>query len=263
MEGFIMNLELINNTLTTMLLDCISHYPKRGQQKECFGLIFGENNEKVIGEYTFPVANVKSKTASSVNANEQVNDIIKEARKLVTTSDFVAYYHSHPYDEIYENWADPSIGDIRVSKDVNSNFELIFAIVKSKDQDSSATLKYEYSNDTQYRFFDVKGSKASDAPKAELISHDGHIIHGHYKDYDFKIRAYHWTGQALEEVQLYSSEVEMNLLLHQNNIILEQLPKEAMYHLKKLEYSLRLANKDKYKEKIPYFIEKIKQVGVK
>ena len=111
-----MHLELINNTLTTMLLDCISHYPKCGQQKECFGLIFGENNEKVIGEYTFPVANVKSKTASSVNVNEQVNDIIKEARKLVTTSDFVAYYHSHPYDEIYENWADPSIGDIRVIK---------------------------------------------------------------------------------------------------------------------------------------------------
>ncbi|WBF57642.1 hypothetical protein HXV90_18350 [Lysinibacillus sp. JK80] len=55
----------------------------------------------------------------------------------------------------------------------------------------------------------------------------------------------------------------MNLLLHQYNIILEQLPKEAMYHLKNLEYSLRLENKDKYKEKIPYLIEKIKQVGVK
>lgn len=57
-----MYIELINNTLTTMLLDCICHYPKRGQQKECFGLIFGEQNANPIGEYTFPVAHSSSRS---------------------------------------------------------------------------------------------------------------------------------------------------------------------------------------------------------
>ncbi|MFW7186712.1 MULTISPECIES: hypothetical protein [unclassified Lysinibacillus] len=258
-----MHLELINNTLTTMLLDCISHYPKRGQQKECFGLIFGEQDRNAVGEYTFPVANVLNKTASSVKANEQVNDIVKEARKLVTTSDFVAYYHSHPYDEIFDEWADPSVGDLRVAKDINSNIEVIFAIVKSKDVDTNATLKYEYLTDMQYRFFEEKSAKNNEPPEAELIGKDGHIIQGHYRDYDFIVRAYKWTGSVFEEIKLYSSEVEMSLLLYEQGLIIEELPKEAMYHLKKLEYSLRLANKDKYKEKIPYLIEKIKSVGVK
>ncbi|MGE7942222.1 hypothetical protein ACQKNB_09055 [Lysinibacillus xylanilyticus] len=258
-----MYLELINNTLTTMLLDCISHYPNCGQQKECFGLIFGEQDRNTVGEYTFPVANVLNKTASSVKANEQVNDIVKEARKLVTTSDFVAYYHSHPYDEIFDEWADPSVGDLRVAKDINSNIEVIFAIVKSKDVDTSATLKYEYLTDMQYRFFEEKSAKNNETPKAELMGKDGHVIHGHYRDYDFAVRAYKWTGSAFEEIKLYSSEVEMSLLLYEQGIIIEELSKEAMYHLKKLEYSLRLANKDKYKEKIPYLIEKIKSVGVK
>ncbi|MDM5352391.1 hypothetical protein QUF65_16220 [Lysinibacillus sphaericus] len=44
--------------------------------------------------------------------------------------------------------------------------------------------------------------------------------------------------------------------------MLEQLPKEAMYHLKKQEYSLSLSNKDNYNE-IPYLIEKIKSVDAK
>lgn len=52
----------------------------------------------------------------------------------------------------------------------------------------------------------------------------------------------------------------MRILQQRNSFVLLM---EAMYHLKKLEYSLRLANKDKYKEKIPYLIEKIKSVGVK
>lgn len=259
-----MHLELINNTLTTMLLDCISHYPKRGQQKECFGLIFGEQNEKSIGEYTFPIGNVIEKTADSVMPDEYVNSILREARKLVTTSDFVAYYHSHPYDELFDSWADPSVGDVRFAQSIGDNhIQIIFAIVKNEAEDPNANLQFEYVTDTQYLFFDKKGKRTDVLPKHELKSENGQIITGYYKDYDFQVRAYFWTGQSLEEVQLYSSEVEMNILLHQNNIMLEQLPKEAMYHLKKLEYSLRLANKDKYKEKIPYLIEKIKSVGVK
>lgn len=246
-----------------MLLDCISHYPKRGKQKECFGLIFGEQSDNPIGEYTFPVANVRKKTASSVSADEQINDIIKDARKLVATSDFVAYYHSHPYDEEFDNWADPSLSDIRVAKSINSNIEIIFAIVKSKDVDANSTLKFEYLKETRYCFSDIKGAKSDEFHKAELVSDEGNVIHGHYKDYDFKIHAYRWTGQALEDIQLYSSEVELNIVLYEQGIFLENLPKEAMYYVKKLEYSLRLANKEKYKDKIPYLIEKIKSAGVK
>ncbi|WP_339259826.1 hypothetical protein [Lysinibacillus sp. FSL K6-3209] len=63
-------------------------------------------------------------------------------------------------------------------------------------------------------FFDKKGRRTNVFPKHELKSENGQIITGYYKDYDFQVRAYFWTGQALEEVHLYSSEVEMNLLLH-------------------------------------------------
>ncbi|WP_338754489.1 hypothetical protein [Bacillus sp. FJAT-52991] len=135
--------------------------------------------------------------------------------------------------------------------------------MKSKDVDKDATLKYEYLTDMQYRFFEEKSAKNNEPPQSELIGKDGHVIHGHYKDYDFIVRAYKWTGSVFEEIKLYSSEVEMSVLLYEHGLIIEELPKEAMYHLKKLEYSLRLANKDKYKEKIPYLIEKIKRVGVK
>lgn len=149
-----MHLELINNTLTTMLLDCISHYPKRGQQKECFGLIFGEQNEKSIGEYTFPIGNVIEKTADSVMPDEYVNSILRESRKLVTTSDFVAYYHSHPYDELFDSWADPSVGDVRFAQSIGKNhIQIIFAIVKDEAEDSNANLQFEYAMDTQYLFF--------------------------------------------------------------------------------------------------------------
>lgn len=259
-EVFSMNLELINNTLTTMLLDCISHYPERDEKKECFGLIFGEQNENSIGEYTFPVANVVNKTSKSVCADERVNDIVKEARKLVTTSDFIAYYHSHPNDEQFDEWADPSVGDFEVAEEINSTIEVIFAIVKSTNVDQNAPLKYEYSTDMQYNFYKGKNKKVL---SSSLIGKDGHIIYGHYKDYDFAVRAYKWTGKELEELKLYSSEVEMNVLLRQNNIILEDLPKESMYYLRKLEYSLRLANKEKYEGKIPYLIEKINSASMK
>lgn len=246
-----------------MLLDCISHYPDQGKQKECFGLVFGEQDTNLVGEYTFPVANVRGKTASSVEADEHINDIVKEARKLVATSDFIAHYHSHPYDEQFDGMADPSIGDIRVAKAIDSNIEIIFALVKSKDMDPNAPLKLNYLKETQYRFSDKKGAKLSDMPKAELVGEAGNIIYGHYKDYDFRIHAYRWTGQALEDIQLYSSEVELNMVLTEQGISLQDLPKEAMYYVKKLEYSLRLANKEKYKDKISYLIEKMKSVGMK
>lgn len=242
-----MKLELINNTLTTMLLDCISHYPEIDEKKECFGLIFGEQNEIVLVNNTFPVANVVNKTSKSVCADERVNDIVKESRKLVTTSDFIAYYHSHPYDEKFEEWASPSVGDIRFSKFIETDYiQVIFAIVKNEEENMNTNIQFDYVKENQYRFNDLKGKKIDDFPVEKLINENGQIITGHYKDYDFEVRAYKWTGKELEEIKLYSSEVEMNVLLRQNNIILEELPKESMYYLRKLEYSLLLSNKEKY-----------------
>ena len=259
-----MNLELINNTLTTMLLDCISHYPERGEEKECFGLILGDQSEKALGEFTFPIGNVIEKTESSVTSDEYVNSIIKDARKLVTTSDFIAYYHSHPNDEKFEEWAAPSVGDIRFSKFIETDhIQVIIATVKNEDKNVNTNIQFDYVKENQYRFYEVKGKKKADYPDEKLINVNGQIITGCYKDYDFEVRAYKWTGKELEEIKLYSSEVEMNLLLRQNNITLEDLPKESMYYLRKLEYSLRLANKEKYEGKIPYLIEKIKSASVK
>ncbi|PJK16938.1 hypothetical protein CQS04_07225 [Chryseomicrobium excrementi] len=256
-----MQIEFINNTLSTMLLDCISHYPEQGKQKECFGLIFGEQSKEAIGEYTFPVANVLDKNDSSVLADEDINDIVKEARKLVVTSDFVACYHSHPYDEEFEDMANPSIGDLRVAKAINSTIEVIFALAKIKGGDSTSPLKLNYIQETQYRFLDKKGARFDSIPNDEYLNDDGNVIVGTYKDYVFRVHAYQWTGKALEDIKLYSSEVELNMVLSKAGLSVENLPKEAMYYVRKLEYSLRLANKEKYSEKIPYLLEKIKSTS--
>ncbi|MEK3934312.1 hypothetical protein MKY41_03255 [Sporosarcina sp. FSL W7-1349] len=250
-----MYLELVNNALSTMLLDSIGHYHKSKKQKECFGIVFGDIGENFTGEYTFPVGNVVKKTSTSVQANEEVNGVIADAKKLVSMSEVVAYYHSHPYEEMFDNWADPSLADLRTAKAIDSNIEIIVALTKRSSVDATAKLMLKYQDEPKSRFWEEPNATEY---KADYMDELGQFIHGHYKDYDFEVRAYKWTGEVLEELSLYSSEVEMNRALAEAGLSIENLPKEAMYYLKKLEYSLRLANKEKYKEKIPYLIEKIR-----
>jgi len=121
-----MQLELINISLKTILLDCISYYPKRGQQKECFGLIFGEQNAKSIGEYMFPIGNVIEKTADSVMPDEYVNSILRESKKLQSVR--------------------------------KNHIQNIFAIVKNEAEESNANLQFDYATDTQYLFLIKKDS---------------------------------------------------------------------------------------------------------
>lgn len=258
-RGKKMYIELTNQTLTTMLLDCISHFPSVEQRKECFGLVFGEQGENPIGEYTFPVGNVIDKTEDSVTADNQVNAIVQQAHQLAFTSDFVAYYHSHPNHQIYTQIADPSIADVTVAKNINSNIEIIFGIAKIKGNKKGTILQYDYSKDDQYEFLNKAADPEAGIPECVKVGEDGQFIIGRYKDYEFHIRAYYNTGNSLKEVKLYSSEVIVNLLLHEHGINLEMLPKEAMYYLKKLEYSVRLANRKKYENKVLYLIEQIKK----
>lgn len=252
-----MHLEFVNNALTTMLLDAIGHFHKNKKQKECFGIVFGDKGENFIGDLTFPVGNVVKKTASSVEVDWEVNAAITDARKLVSTSELIAYYHSHPYDDFVKNWADPSETDFYTFQEVDADLEIIIAIAKRKDAEVTDKFCLEYEDQLKSRFW-MERVDNEDEYNVDYMDEQGQYIKGYYKDYDFEVRAYRWTGETLDEVKLYSSEVEMNRTLAEAELFVEDLPKEALYYLKKLEYSLHLQNKDKYKEKIPYLIERIK-----
>lgn len=76
-------------------------------------------------------------------------------------------------------------------------------------------------------------------------------------EHNFEVRAYEWTGKSLLDCDLYSSEVALNQLLHRTGLI-HKLPRlKNSYHLKKLEYSLRLDHQKKYEEKLTYLISKL------
>lgn len=51
-----MHLELTNQTLATILMDCMHHYPSFKNAKEAFGIILGATEStSYVGEYSFPI----------------------------------------------------------------------------------------------------------------------------------------------------------------------------------------------------------------
>lgn len=51
-----MHLELTNQTLATILMDCMHHYPSFKNVKEAFGIILGTTEStSYVGEYSFPI----------------------------------------------------------------------------------------------------------------------------------------------------------------------------------------------------------------
>lgn len=253
-----MKLELINNSLSTIILDAISHYPNMKQRKECFGILLGDTSKEIYqGEFTFPIGNVSSKTSSSVNPKTTVNNMIKEMRNIVMSTDAVAFYHSHPYEDEFSDWCSPSNADCLSSEGDNTKIQMIIALAKLKNANPNRPLTLEYSTDKQMEFIGNNKKTGHDIPTEKKLDSASQFIIGHYKDYKFEVRAYEWTGKSLLDCDLYSSEVALNQLLHKEGLIHELPRLKNSYHLKKLEYSLRLDHQKKYEEKLTYLLSKL------
>jgi proteasome lid subunit RPN8/RPN11 len=252
----IMIFELTQNALSTILIDCIQYYPDKKSYKEAYGLIMGtEEKDKLIGEYTFPVGNVASQTKVSVTANNKVDDIVKKTKQLVATTACVAAYHSHPYNEYFSEWAVPSNADCHTVVGSQIKVELIVALTQNKFKNQP--IRLSYMKQTGLSFFSNNGD-GHEFPTIQKLDCLTQYIHGSFLNYDFEIRAYLNTGKSLQDIDLYSSEVALNELLVKEDIDIATLSSGEMYSVKKLEYSLRLQNVEKYSNKLSYHIQKIK-----
>jgi len=252
-----MHFELTNQSLSTILLDAIQYYPTYKQAKESYGILLGtEEKGNGVAEYTFPVGNVERREQSFVIENREISALIRNARKIVATSTTVASYHSHPYDDTYENWARPSNGDCFcvVNQDVKA--ELIIAIAKVYKSEQPLTLLY---NTDDAKEFTPNKDENGD-PHIKDFKKKVQYIQGMFSNYEFEIRAYHNTRSTLMDMDLFSSEVSLNETLRENNLEIEKLPAEAMYSIRKIEYAGRMGSARNAADKVQYHIGKIKQM---
>lgn len=252
-----MHFELTHQALSTILLDAIQFYPVYNQAKEAYGILLGtEEVENSIAEYTFPVGNVERRDRSSVTENREISNLIKNARKIVATSTTVASYHSHPFDAVYNDWARPSNSDCFcvISQEVKA--ELIIAIAKIHKEEQPLTLRYKTGDGIAF----IPNFDADGDPIEKNLKRKVQYIQGSFGRYEFEIRAYLNTTESLEDLDLFSSEVGLNKLLRENELSIEQLPNEAMYSVRKIEYAGRQRTARNTNDKIQYHINKIKRM---
>lgn len=253
-----MQLELTNQSLTTMLLDCIQHYPSYELANESYGLLYGDYSREdkglAIGEYNFPIGNVDERSQQFIAPNEKIVETLRNARSLIHTAEAIATYHSHPFDAAYVDWARPSNDDCHYFIQQPVKYQLIIAITKCYD--TPRPLKMWFEKDATMEFIPVDAD--ADLPKEKTYDRETQFIVGYYMHYRFEIRAYVNTGHSLKDIDLYSSEVLLNELLRQHAIELEAVPREAHYHLKKLEFSHRSRNLKTRDQKTDYHLSKIK-----
>lgn len=248
-----MRIELTHNALSTLLIDCIQYYPDKRSYKETHGLIMGLQEKNCLtGEYTFPVGNVKARDRVSVTPNPKVDEVVKQTKELVATTACIAAYHSHPYDDFFPEWAMPSNEDCHAIIGSDIKAELIVAIRQNKVKNQPLCLSYMKENGLRYNCSD------HEFPDIEDLGYTTQYIHGSFLNYDFEIRAYLNTGERLQDMDLYSSETALNELFTKENINIADLPSQAMYSVRKLEYALRQQNEGKYSDKISYHLQKIK-----
>ncbi|MDW0113093.1 hypothetical protein QT711_07835 [Sporosarcina saromensis] len=251
-----MYIELTNQALSTILLDAIQYFPNYEHAKEAYGLLLGtEEDNNSIAEYTFPVGNVTRRIQTSVTENPEISSLIRNARKIVATSNAVASYHSHPYKMIWSDWARPSNSDCFcvVSQDIK--MELIIGIAKVNKVVLPLTLNYQTGAAKE---FIPNTDDVDKNPYVKELGTNIQYIEGSFGYYKFEIRGYQNTGTSLIDLDLYSSEVTLNKILRENDVSIEQLPAEAMYSVRKIEYAARKRAARNADDKIIYHIEKIK-----
>ncbi|WP_203246546.1 MPN domain-containing protein [Sporosarcina beigongshangi] len=251
-----MYFELTNQALSTILLDCIQYYPTYEQSKEAYGILLGsEEGDCCIGEYSFPVGNVDFRDQTGIAANREINQLIMNAKKIVATSTAVASYHSHPFDNAYVDWARPSNDDCYYFANDPLQAQLIIAIAQIYDEPQSFKLVYE-----KDRAREFLPTTESELPLENDLEREVQYIQGKFGRYAFEVRAYFNTGKSLSDINLFSSEVALNMTLWENDLHIERLPAEAMYSIRKLEYAHRQRSTRGTDNKIQYHIEKIKRM---
>ena len=138
--------EFIQHVLSTIILDAVQFFPqnKKKVHSEAHGLIFGiDKDNSVECDYAFPVGSVADVDDMSVAPDSKVDQAVKSAKELFSTSNCIGTYHSHPYDEPFENWADPSNGDCASADYLNLPYFLIIAIARNGKKDKPLSLQYE------------------------------------------------------------------------------------------------------------------------
>lgn len=254
-----MEFNLIQNSFSTILLDAVQFFPQDlTKQAESHGLLFGIQNEELSEcDYVFPVGNVSRRTKNEISPNRAIDDAIQTARQLVSTSKHIGTYHSHPYSERFAEWADPSNMDVSFAKYLNKPFMIIVAITRNKEKEKPLNLWYGNYDAAEFTF--DKAAGGHDEPKWTKLNRKGQSICGEFKKYTFEIRGYHFNGDSLSDVMLYSSVAEMLMELVEENISLSELDEDHIYRVRKMEYNLRLANQsDRTMNNLEYHMNKIK-----
>lgn len=253
--------ELIQNTFSTLILDAVQYFPENVKKVhyESSGLLFGVHNEEFTEcDYIFPVGSVSKRTKSSILSNPKVELAVKSSRELFSTSSFIGSYHSHPHEEYFPEWAEPSNGDVLYSLENKFPFELIIAITRNGENNKPLSISFLEAEGHNY-FANDEG-KENGWPKTIKLGYNTSFIVGEFQKYKFEIRAYQFTGESLKDVDIKSSEAELLTILNEENLTLENIQQEEIYRLRKLEYNLRSQqDNQKNNDNINYHLTKMRK----
>jgi proteasome lid subunit RPN8/RPN11 len=251
--------EFIQHVLSTIILDAVQFFPqnKKKVQYEAHGLIFGIDKEKSIEcDYAFPIGSVEKRSDVSVMPDSKVDYAVKAAKELFSTSNCIATYHSHPYEEPFEGWANPSNGDCGAADYLKLPYFIIIAIARNGKKDQPFDLFY--SDCDAYGFSYNPKVGGHEYPYIEPLDYEVSYVHGEFQKYTFTIRAYKNTGKSLVDVDLFSSEAELMMILNDENINLRDLSTKETNRLRKMEYNLREENREKGQRNFDYHLGQIK-----
>lgn len=254
-------LELIQNTFSTLVLDAIQYFPENVKKVhyESSGLLFGvQSKEFTECDYIFPIGSVSKRTKNSILSNPKVELAVKSSRELFSTSSFIGTYHSHPYEEYFPEWAEPSNGDVLYSLANKFPFELIIAITRNGEKNKPLSISFLETEGHNY--FANDEDKESGLPKIKKLGYNTSFIVGEFQKYKFEIRAYQFAGDSLRDFDIKSSEAELLTILNEENLILKNIQQEEIYRLRKLEYNLRSQQDNpKSKDNINYHLTKMRK----
>lgn len=145
---------------------------------------------------------------------------------------------------------------MRCSRIFEFTLFLYHAIARNGQKNQPLSLHYGESE--AYEFSYNPNANGHDDPKIQPVNDQVSYIYGEFQKYTFTIRAYKNTGKSLIDVDLVSSEAELMMILNEENIKLEDISLQETYRLRKLEYNLRVENKEKGQKNLNYHLEKMK-----
>lgn len=251
--------ELIQHVLSTIILDAVQFFPqnKKMVHSEAHGLIFGIDKDcSVECDYAFPVGSVEKRSNNSVLPDLNVDLAVKSAKELFSTSNCIGTYHSHPYDEPFDGWADPSNGDCGAADYLNLPYFFIIAIARNGEKEKPLTLYYGESDAGEFIY--NPNTTGHDSPTTLPANYKVSFIHGEFHKYSFTIRCYKNTGKSLIDVDLISSEAELMMILNEEKIKMHELSSQETYRLRKMEYNLRAENIERGEKNLEYHLAKLK-----